>query len=384
MKLGVSWYPEHVEPSRWPVDAERMRETGLELVRIAEFAWAMMEPARGRFDWAWLDDAIEVLEARGLGVILCTPTAAPPVWLCEERPEILLVREDGSRAPWGTRRHVSFSSTAFRQESRRITSALAERYGEHPAVVAWQLDNEPGNGNTTRSWSPEAEQRFQSWLEHRYGTIEALNDAWGTRFWGQVYPSFGSVKLPRKGPAQHSPSIELAHRRFANEEMTSFVAEQVEIVRAASPGRDLATNHHLSGMDGDFRALGGLTGLLTHNCYPQGISGPLEVAYVHELCRANAGPARRGWVMETQPRPGQLGSDQPARAAGEVAGAEVFLVAAADTVMNRPSRELMAEVYADVPVRDGLGEFETLLSIAKARRELGYEPRFSWRESVDG
>jgi beta-galactosidase len=318
VKLGVSWYPEHVEPSRWPVDAGRMRDTGLELVRVAEFAWAVMEPARGRFDWGWLDEAIDVLAAHGLGVILCTPTAATPVWLCEERPEILLVHRDGSRAPWGTRRHGSFSSSAYREESRRITSALAERYGEHLAVVAWQLDNEPGLGDTARCWSAEAEQRFQAWLERRYGTIDSLNEAWGTRFWGQVYPSFAGVQLPRAAPAQHSPSIELAHRRFANEEVTSFIAEQVEIVRAGSPGRDIATNHHLSTLDGDFHAMGGLTGLLTHNCYPQGVSGPLEVAYVHELCRANAGQARRGWVMETQPGPVNWGEINPPVPPGQV------------------------------------------------------------------
>ena len=303
MRLGVSWYPEHVEPSRWTVDARRMRETGLELVRVGEFAWAVMEPGRGRFDWDWLDEAVDVLARHDLDVILCTPTAAPPVWLCEERPEILLVRPDGSPAPWGARRHVSFSSAAFREESRRITAALADRYGKHPAVVAWQLDNEPGNRDTARSWSPEAEERFQHWLERRYGTIDALNGAWGTRFWGQVYPSFASVRLPRPTTAQHSPSIELAHRRFADDEMTSFIAEQAEIVRAASPGRDICTNHHLSGLDADARAQGGLTGLLAHNCYPHGLSGPLEVAYAHELCRAGAGRSRRGWVMEIQPGP---------------------------------------------------------------------------------
>ena len=318
MRLGVSWYPEHVDSSRWDTDAARMRATGLELVRIAEFAWACFEPARGQFEWAWLDEAIETLGRHGLSVVMSTPTATPPVWLCHQRPDILGVRPDGSSWPIGTRRHTSFSSSAYREESQRITHALVDRYGKHPAVVAWQLDNEPGNRDTARCWSPEAESRFQTWLEAQFGTIDALNDAWGTAFWSTAYPSFDAVRLPRPGPERQSPSIELSHRRFAQIEMASFIDEQAQIVRTGAPGRDVMTNHHLSGLDADARLQGGLTELISHNCYPQFLAEPLEVSYVHELCRSAAGPSRRAWVMEHQPGPVNWLALNPAVAPGQI------------------------------------------------------------------
>lgn len=318
MKIGVSWYPEHVGEDRWASDAARMRDAGITLVRVAEFAWADIEPSRGQFRWEWLDRAVETLAAHGLKVIMCTPTAVPPVWLVNERPDIVAVREDGR--PWsiGTRRHTSFSSNSYRDESSRITLAMASRYGPHPAIVAWQLDNEPGNTDTGRCWSAEAEARFREWLRTRYETVDHVNAAWGMSFWSGTYPDFESILLPRTGPERQSPSLNLAHRRFVNEEITSFISEQAEIVAHWAPGRDICTNHHLSGMDTDARAIGGLTGLTTHNCYPQFLSEPLEVSYVHNLCRATAGPPRRGWVMEHQPGPVNWLPVNPAVAPGQV------------------------------------------------------------------
>ena len=148
MRFGVCYYPEQWPATRWAEDAASMAELGLGLVRIGEFAWSRYEPARGRFTFDWLDEAIETLADAGLGVVLGTPTATPPVWLMRERPEILSVGPDGRRRAYGSRRHTSTTSLAYREEAARIVSVLVERYGHHPAVVAWQIDNEPGNWNS--------------------------------------------------------------------------------------------------------------------------------------------------------------------------------------------------------------------------------------------
>ena len=157
MRFGVCWYPEQWPESRWRDDAAQMAELGLELVRIGEFAWSRFEPARGRFDWGWLDRAIGILADAGLAVVLGTPTATPPVWLARERPDILAVDPDGRRKAYGSRRHTSPSSSAYREEAGRITAALVERYGRDDTVVAWQLDNEPGNHDSARCWSDESQ-----------------------------------------------------------------------------------------------------------------------------------------------------------------------------------------------------------------------------------
>ncbi len=104
-ELGVCYYPEQWPEEKWAEDAARMVALGLTWVRIAEFAWAKIEPKPGQFDWAWLDRAVETLGSAGLKVILCTPTAAPPKWLVDLFPEILPVAEDGTVRKFGARRH---------------------------------------------------------------------------------------------------------------------------------------------------------------------------------------------------------------------------------------------------------------------------------------
>ncbi|MFM7784259.1 MAG: beta-galactosidase, partial [Gammaproteobacteria bacterium] len=144
MRLGVCYYPEHWPEDWWEDDAARMAAIGLTRVRIGEFAWSRIEPEAGRFDWGWLDRAIDTLARHGLGVVLGTPTATPPRWLLTAMPDMLAVDAAGRTRGFGSRRHYCFSHAGYRAESERITAALAARYGEHPAVVAWQTDNEYG------------------------------------------------------------------------------------------------------------------------------------------------------------------------------------------------------------------------------------------------
>ena len=147
MKLyfGADYYPEHWLEERWPEDARLMKEAGFNVVRLAEFAWSKMEPSEGVFDFDWLDRAVEIFHKKGISVILGTPTASPPPWLAYETPEILRVREDGSRLVFGTRRINCPSHPLYRERSRNITTAMAEHYASNPAVIGWQTDNEFGD-----------------------------------------------------------------------------------------------------------------------------------------------------------------------------------------------------------------------------------------------
>lgn len=193
MRLGVCYYPEHWPESMWADDARRMKALGIVQVRIGEFAWSRIEPSPGEYAWGWLDRAIDALGAAGLEIVMCTPTATPPKWLVDRHPDILAIGADGLPRKFGSRRHYDFSSPTYLEASRRICTAVAERYGRHPAVRYWQTDNELGCHQTVVSYSPAALLSFRAWLKARYGTIDALNRAWGTVFWSMEYRHFDEV-----------------------------------------------------------------------------------------------------------------------------------------------------------------------------------------------
>ena len=324
MNLGVCYYPEQWPESQWESDARRMADSGLTHVRIAEFAWSRMEPRRGQFDWDWLDRAIGLLAAAGLKVILGTPTAAPPKWLVDERPEILPVDIAGNTFNFGSRRHYDLSSPAFRDECARIVEVMAARYGAHPAVVAWQTDNELGMHYSMPSYSDATRTAFRAWLRTRYQTVEALNTAWGNVFWSMEYPDFDGIDLPIRLPTDVNPIHMLDFRRFLSAEVASFHKLQAEILRRHAPGRDVF--HNFTGFytgfdhfefaesDIDFAAWDsypiprtGVIGLSGEDQLKWARSGHPDVsAFCHDLYRA-IGKGRFS-VMEQQAGPVNWGS----------------------------------------------------------------------------
>ena len=303
MKLGVCWYPEQHPEASWADDTRRMADTGLELVRLGEFAWGALERTPGVIDLGWLARAVDTAAAADIRVVLGTPTAVPPRWLVRAQPEIRLMNIDGSTRAAGSRRATCPTAPAYRAAAQRIVSALVERFGDHQAVVAWQLDNEPGNHDSARCWCPACESAFRSWIAGRYGTPEHLNDAWGTTFWSGQYGSWDEVELPRRSSTVQSPSLLLAHRRFASHQVVAGLQEQRAVVAAGSPGRDILVNLYWDDTFVDARDVHEAGGIAAIDAYPDGVDGPEAYAYLLDLARGSAGPSGRAWVMEQQPGP---------------------------------------------------------------------------------
>jgi beta-galactosidase len=253
LRLGVAYYPDQWPRSRWRTDAALMAEAGLSLVRIGEFAWALLEPEPGRFEFDWLDEAIEILDEAGLEIVLGTPTAAPPVWLSVRHPEIHAVRANGRRAPFGHRRHYCPNQPAFHEATERIVGALAEHYGMDSRIVAWQIDNELGG----RCFCERCAEAFQDWLRERYGSLENLNESWGTAFWSQIYTSWRQIPLPEGAPVplpdgylpySPNPGLALDHRRFAAESFVRYQGLQIRILRERC-SREQRITHNLMSLD---------------------------------------------------------------------------------------------------------------------------------------
>ena len=242
MKFGVCFYPEHWPEDRWETDALMMAKTGIEIVRVAEFAWAKLEPEAGRFDWSWLDRAINLLGSAGLRVMLGTPTAAPPIWLTRDHPDILRVDADGRKRDHGTRRHYCPNSLTYHHFSKEIVSAMAQRYGQQPHVFGWQIDNEWGGGHTARCYCDNCISAFQEWLKERYGDISVLNDAWGTLFWSQTYTNWSQIRLPDHSIDKPNPSHVLDFYRFSSDSYVAYQRLQIDLVRQYAPEHVVTTN----------------------------------------------------------------------------------------------------------------------------------------------
>jgi beta-galactosidase len=315
--LGVCYYPEHWPASQWEDDARRMREIGIGYVRIGEFAWSRLEPRPGELRFDWLVQAMDVLGRNGLKVIVGTPTATPPRWMLDRHPDMLGVGPDGSQRNFGSRRHYCFSHLGYRAEAARIVSLLIEKIGRHPALAAWQTDNEYGCHDTTLSYSEAARQGFRRWLEARYGTMEALNEAWGNVFWSMEYSEFDQIDPPNLTVTEANPAARMDFCRYSSEQVAAYNRVQFDLLKAARP--DLPVLHNFMGAtEFDHFELANTLDVAGWDSYPLGFlqvgdasaevkqrymrqGDPDAQAFRHDLYRA-VGRGRL-WVMEQQPGP---------------------------------------------------------------------------------
>lgn len=235
--FGVCYYPEHWDRSWISADAALMQKADVNLVRMAEFAWTLMEPAREQFDFSLFKEAVTTLKKHGISSMLCTPTATPPRWLTVDHPDWMRVDIKGVPFTHGTRQHCCTNNPGFRAESRRITRAMAEAFKEDDAVIGWQTDNE-FYCHVRDCYCASCQSGFRDWLSAQYGKdIAQLNEAWGTLFWSQQYDCFEHIEIPTTGdgPAPCNPTALLDYRRFLSDSIRTFQKEQVDILREVNP-----------------------------------------------------------------------------------------------------------------------------------------------------
>jgi beta-galactosidase len=244
MPIGVYYYPEHWPPEQWERDFARMEAMGFEFVHMGEFAWAFMEPEEGKFDFAWLDRAVELAARHHLRVILCTPTPCPPVWMGEKYPQTFLVGADGRQREHGSRGNNALNDPTYLRLSERVINEMARRYARHPAVWGWQLDNEP---MAQPDYSPSAQQAFRDWLKARYQTINVLNREWGAAFWSLQYNRFDQIQIPNPaylyGPSPHAL---LDFHRFTADQTGRFLNQQAAWLRKHIAATQWITTNYIA------------------------------------------------------------------------------------------------------------------------------------------
>lgn len=267
MRIGVDYYPEHWDKDMWKSDVRLMAETGVKIVRLAEFAWCRLEPADGVFDFVWLDEAIRLFADNGIEVIIGTPTNCPPRWLCEKHPEILPVGDNGRTNPIGIRGHRCYNSPALREYAGRIVAKLAEHYKDFSNVTAWQLDNEL---EANICFCDTCNKKHREWLKRKYDTLEALNKAYGNVVWSGEYQSWEQIDPPYGGynTAWLNPAYMIDFERRATDDMLEFIRFQADIIRSYIPDAFITTNACFCNHTSDFTAMFSDLDVAAYDNYP--------------------------------------------------------------------------------------------------------------------
>lgn len=266
--IGTCYYPEHWGRKMWEEDLLRMKDAGIEVVRVAEFAWSKIEPREGEYTYEFFDDFLDLAEKNGMRVIFSTPTATPPAWLTEAYPEVLNATRDGDLIRHGSRRHYNYNSPVYREYCANIVEHVAGHYAGHPAVIGWQIDNE-FNCENWAFYSESDNKAFRRFLKEKYGTVERLNEAWGTVFWNQTYTAFSEVHVPRRtNTGAVNPHLELDYIRFISDSVRKFAAMQADILRKyIKPGDFITTNGMFGHIDNHRLTRDNLT-FYTYDSYP--------------------------------------------------------------------------------------------------------------------
>lgn len=220
-------------------DLDMLEEAGCNVVSLGIFSWSTLEPEEGVFNFEWLENIINKLYERGISVILATPSASRPKWLADKYPEVLRVDGERKRALYGFRHNHCYTSPVYREKTAIINRKLAERFGNHPAVIMWHISNEFGG----ECHCPLCQEAFRNWLKEKYGTIENLNDKWCTTFWSHTYNSFEQIESPSPIGETQLHALNLDWKRFVTHQTADFIHHEIQSVREG--GSELPTTANL-------------------------------------------------------------------------------------------------------------------------------------------
>jgi beta-galactosidase len=270
LTIGTYYYPEAWPENGWARDMTNIRKLGMEYVHMGEFAWVFMEPEEGKYSFDWLEKNVELASKNGLKVVLCTPSATPPIWLTQKHPEVLMIDAQGHRIQHGSREQADWSSDLYRDYVAKIDTELARKFGNDSRVWGWQIDNELSHYGKRYSYGPASTAKFRDWLKERYGSIDRLNQDWGGAFWSTKYQSFDQIEIPNPEMlvADPSPHAVLDFDRWFAHEAADYIAFQARILRLYTKNQWITTNFQTTHEDVDPSLSAGTLDVFSWTHYP--------------------------------------------------------------------------------------------------------------------
>ena len=242
------FYGADYNPDQWQAcpdvlerDIELMKEAGVTSASVGIFSWTSLEPEEGIYEFAWLDRVMDRFAEAGMFVFLATPSGSKPMWLSEKYPEVRRVDKAGKREPSGWRHNHCLSSPVYREKARAINTRLAQRYQKHPALALWHVSNEYSGECHCQS----CRAAFQAWLKARYGTLDALNEAWWSAFWNHTFTDWSQIQTNDLS----MDGLQLDWLRFVNDQHVSFMPASSKRIKAPLPPSSKVAGSCLSAMD---------------------------------------------------------------------------------------------------------------------------------------
>lgn len=317
-RLPTIWYGGDYNPDQWPEEVWRedvrlFKLAGINVATLPVFGWARLQPAEDRYDFDWLDRVLDLLTENGISACLATPTAAQPAWMSKRYPDILPVDVTGTRRMHGRRVNFCPNSPNYRRLSQEMARRLAERYREHPALVAWHVANEYGH----YCYCDLCAEAFRAWLKARYGSLDAVNEAWYTSFWGHTFSAWDEIETPTENGERGNQPMLLDYDRFQSDAILECYLGEYRILKAATPDVPVTTNLMGPFKPLDYHAWAPHLDVVSWDNYPPRGAHMGTVAMRHELMRGlkdgqpfmlmEQTPGTQNWqAYNAQKRPGVM------------------------------------------------------------------------------